>query len=96
MAEGFVLQPEWNEALAVYAKINNSPQDVAVGVAYIRAASGDKAQAGKALAELTRYSPQLCVASCVCKLLRRNGRTREDVRMVGAGLQRTCNWVNQS
>ena len=56
MAEGFVLQHRWDEALAAYAKINNFPQDVAVGVAYIRAVSGNKAQARAALVELTEYS----------------------------------------
>jgi tetratricopeptide (TPR) repeat protein len=56
MAEGFVLQHKPTEALAAYAKIDNSPQDVAVGIAYIRAASGNKAQARDAIAELTKYS----------------------------------------
>lgn len=56
MADGYALQHKWDEALAAYAKINNFPQDVAVGVAYIRAASGNKAQALNAVAELTQYS----------------------------------------
>ena len=35
LAEGYVLQHKWDEALAAYAKISNFPQAVAAGVAYI-------------------------------------------------------------
>ena len=56
MAEGYVLQHRWHDALVAYEKINNYPQAVAVGVAYVHAASGDKTQVRDALAGLTEYS----------------------------------------
>ena len=77
MADGYVLQHKWNEALAAYAKINNYPQAVAVGVTYVRAASGDNAQARAALAKLTEYSRQnyvspMTFATCYAALGERN------------------------
>ncbi|HKW17270.1 MAG TPA: winged helix-turn-helix domain-containing protein [Terriglobales bacterium] len=58
MANGYVLEGEWDEALAALKRVNNYPQDVEAGVAYIRAASGDKTQAQAALLKLTEFSRQ--------------------------------------
>jgi TolB-like protein/DNA-binding winged helix-turn-helix (wHTH) protein/Tfp pilus assembly protein PilF len=56
MASGYIVQRDWDDALAALKNINNYPQDVEAGVAYIRAASGNKTQAQAAIAKLTEFS----------------------------------------
>src|SRR5262249_13142306 len=54
---------KWEDAMAALEKAKGAyPQAYFAGMAYVRAASGNKAQAQKALAELKEYSRQSYVS----------------------------------
>src|SRR5215472_2246887 len=57
LARGYELQSKWEDAIAAIEKAKAAyPQGYLASIAYIRAASGDKLRAQKALSDLTEFS----------------------------------------